>query len=515
MSAPGTPEKKETSQRRSEQEASRQFEIAEYLLGTMVQGVIATVDGLVVALSAKLAGLLGYQSDELIGKPAATIIDCDWIDGPNEQSHWELPCDALTRAGCRIPVHVRTSRIEPHDSAFVAIVASAEQIPSAPPEPNESIVRLQKLQNLGTLSRGIAHDFNNLLLGILGNADLALLESNVSSPSMGYLIDIKTTAERATALSHQLFEFSDDDPPSLQPVCLNDLITSMQQLIDVATGQRGLLRLDLAPVLPKVMAVPSQLQQVILSLSTNAAEAMDLSRGSIRLTTKMVEPGHEALAAMHLPLASSYVLFEIEDNGEGIASDAAPHLFEPFFSTKGAGRGLGLFASRSIVQYHRGDLAVKRAQTKGTVVSIALPSVASSRAPAMHPSRVAPSWKGSGTVLVVDDEHFIRTIVRQMLENIGFKVETAYDGQEAVNMVRRDPKAIRLVLLDLTMPHMDGESAFREIRNITRDVKVVVMSGYRARDIAARFETTPPDGFIQKPFDTQDIMETIKRVLEP
>jgi CheY-like chemotaxis protein len=195
--------------------------------------------------------------------------------------------------------------------------------------------------------------------------------------------------------------------------------------------------------------------------------------------------------------------------------DAAPHLFEPFFSTKGAGRGLGLFASRSIIRAHQGDLTILSVKDRGTIARIALPSSPLSKAPSARPSRSTAAWKGSGTVLVVDDEHFVRTIVRQMLETIGFTVETAYDGQEAVKLVRRNPTGVQLVLLDLTMPHMNGESAFREIRHVAPEVKVVLMSGYRAKDVAARFETTAPDGFIQKPFTTQDIMETIRAVLEP
>ena len=375
------------------------------------------------------------------------------------------------------------------------------------------VLHAQKLESLGVLAGGIAHDFNNLLLAIQGNADLALLDLPGDARARLYVNEIRNAARRAAGLCHQMLAYSGRGNFVIEHLDVDVLVEEMVRILAVSVSKKAELRLELAGHLPLVRADATQLRQVMMNLVTNASEALEDRPGRITVRTGLADLRPEDVAVhpdSDLP-AGRYVSLEVADSGCGMDAATRERMFDPFYSTKFAGRGLGMAAVLGIVSGHRGSLSVESEPGEGTSIRVLLPATSESSAPP-RPEVVEPGWKGRGTVLVVDDEPLAREVARRMLERLGLQVLVAEDGYSALDLLAGE-HAIDCLLLDLTMPGMDGMETLRAVRQIPCQVPVILTSGYTAEEVSRRYQGAGFAGFLPKPYEVADLRERLQVAL--
>ena len=370
------------------------------------------------------------------------------------------------------------------------------------------VQQAQKLESLGVLAGGIAHDFNNLLTGVLGNAQLALYDLPPVSPVRQYVEEIEEAAKRAAELCRQMLAYSGKGRFVVQPIDLSEVVEGMGHLLEVSISKKAALRHDLADGLPAITADATQIRQIILNLITNASEALGEHSGVISVITGVMDCGRDYFRSTYLDEElpeGRYVYIEVADTGCGMDQATCRKIFEPFFTTKFTGRGLGLAAALGIVRGHRGAIRVYSEPGEGTTFKVLFPALDQPATPHRGETEVTEELRGTGTALLVDDEEHVRKTGRHMLEHMGFTVLTAIDGREAVRVFREHADEIDCVLLDLTMPNMDGTEAFQELRRIREDVPVILASGYNEQDATQRFTGKGLAGFVRKPYGMQDL----------
>ncbi|MCE9608733.1 MAG: response regulator [Chthoniobacter sp.] len=369
----------------------------------------------------------------------------------------------------------------------------------------------QRLESIGVLAGGVAHDFNNLLTGVIGNTSLALNDLPKSSPLYPCLEQIEEAAQRAAELCRQMLAYAGKGQFVVQNVELSGLVRETTQLLESSIAKGVILQMDLATDLPAVRADITQLRQVVMNLVLNASEAI-IGGGTVRVATGLRLADSAEPAVPDLPVGD-YVFLEVLDTGRGMTPETLAKIFDPFFTTKFTGRGLGLAAVQGIIRGHHGCLNVSSTPDHGTTFQVFLPCVGARP----HRPRTAPTdaagWRGSGTVLVVDDEAVMRVVAGRMLEKMGFRVVFAEDGLQAVERFRAECDSIRAVLLDLTMPHLDGAGTFRELRQLRPEVPVLLMSGYNEQEAIRGFLGLGLAGFLQKPFTAADLGARMKEIL--
>lgn len=374
------------------------------------------------------------------------------------------------------------------------------------------LLHVQKLESLGILAGGIAHDFNNLLMAIMGNADMALMRLSKESPAVENLHKIEQASARAADLAKQMLAYSGKGKFLVEPRDLNQLLKEMLHMLEVSISKKAVLRLNPYNPLPAVEVDATQIRQIIMNLVINASEAIGDKSGIIAINTGCQECSEAYLQGAWLtdPIPEGlYVYLEIADTGCGMDKETMGKIFDPFYTTKFTGRGLGMAAVLGIVRGHKGAIMVYSELNKGTTFKILLP--ASKRPVELFDcDSVHDGWRGEGTVLMVDDDETVRGIGSDMLKELGFKVITANDGREALDRYREHP-GIAIIILDLTMPHMDGEQCFRELRQIDPDVKVVMSSGFSEEEVAQKFDGKGLAGFIQKPYKLSMLRDEIKK----
>jgi PAS domain S-box-containing protein len=382
----------------------------------------------------------------------------------------------------------------------------------------DEVHQARRVESLGMLAGGIAHDFNNLLTAILGNADIALATLAGDSEVRPLLGQIQTAAVHAAELTRQMLAYAGRGRFATRRVDVSATVREMSQLLAASVPKGVELAFDLADALPVVEADPAQVRQVIMNLVLNAAEAS--VGGTGRVAVRTAADG-KAAAGSDIVLGAfaagrESVMIEVADNGGGMDRETLKRIFDPFFTTKFTGRGLGLAAVQGIVLRHGGALSVSSLPGTGSVFRVFLPAAGPPGSAAAAPPASAPSsapWRGNGTVLVVDDEEPVRTMAARMLRAIGFEAVTAAGGPEAVALIGDRGEAVRAVLLDLTMPHMDGRETFRELRRRRADLPVILCSGYDVLESATRFSGLDFGGFLQKPYRIADLTEALHRVL--
>ncbi len=375
----------------------------------------------------------------------------------------------------------------------------------------------QKLESLGVLAGGIAHDFNNLLVGILGNAGLALMEIPEGHSSQGCLKQIEQAALRLSDLTNQMLAYSGKGHFLIESVNLSELTSEMLHLLRTAMSKRAVLKTDLAEEIPPVQADPTQVRQVVMNLITNASDAIESSSGVITIRTgadyATAEELNKAFRVGDLP-PGHYAFIEVSDTGSGMDEETQARIFDPFFTTKFTGRGLGLAAVLGIIGGHKGAIIVDSKKGQGTTFRVLFP-VAGEHAtkPTVEETPVT-EWRGSGTILVADDEDNVRRVTTAVLERFGLDVITAEDGRDAVEKFREQADSIDAVILDMTMPHMDGDEAFQEMRKIRPEVRVILTSGYTERETLNRLEEGHLAAFIQKPYSPLSLIQQLREILE-
>ncbi len=378
----------------------------------------------------------------------------------------------------------------------------------------------QKLESLGVLAGGIAHDFNNILMAVLGHAELALNEIPPVSPARGNLTEITTAARRAADLCRQMLAYAGKSSFARERVGMGEAVEEIAQLLQTTISKKAILTLNLESRLPPIEADRSQIQQIVMNLIINASEALGDRSGTITVSAGAIRCDEEDLrkTELHDDLAPGmYVYLEVTDTGGGMDAGTRTRIFEPFFSTKFTGRGLGLAAVLGIVRSHKGGLVLNSEPGKGTTFKVFFPALedAGEGAPTHDSSSSSPpaEWRGKGTILLVDDEESLIALGARMLEHLGFTVLTAQDGLQAVERYRERGKEIDLVLMDLTMPNMDGSQAFDELRRLNPEVRVVLASGYSHEDVASRFAEKGVAGVLQKPYTLAKLRDSLAGVM--
>jgi signal transduction histidine kinase/CHASE1-domain containing sensor protein/CheY-like chemotaxis protein len=374
----------------------------------------------------------------------------------------------------------------------------------------------QKLESLGILAGGIAHDFNNLLTVILGNASLASLKVPPSSVARECLNRIEKTSLRAADLCKQMLAYSGKGLFVVRRLDLSQLVEQTTELLRLSISKKAELRLDLTHGLPPVMADATQLQQILMNLVINASDAIGPQDGVVRIRSGLVRANRAAMRGLSpgtdIP-DGQYVFLEVSDTGCGMSSEVRERIFDPFFSTKFAGRGLGLAAVLGIVRSHHGAITVQSEPGVGSTFTLLLPTA---EGPVDEPTiSSAPQEpvKAGGMILLAEDEEAVRITTTDLLQADGFLVDPVENGRSAIQKFVAAPGRYQAVLLDLTMPNGDGEEAFREIRRIQPTARVLMMSGFSPHDVLERFAGKGLNAFIQKPFLPADLVAALRKML--
>ena len=491
----------EIAQRTQEERLSAQLRA---IVESSEDAVISkNTEGVIESWNRGAQQVFGYTATEAIGQPHGFLIPPDRVHEESDLmerirhggrvKHFETV--RLRKDGTPIHVSLTVSPIRGPDGALIGISNIARDITDRK-HFEEQMLQQQKLDSLTVLAGGLAHDFNNLLTGIMGNASLALAEIARPDQASQRLTEVLQASERAAQLVRQMLAYAGKGKFLVEQLDLTAEINEIQPLIGATIPKFVDLQLRLAEGLPAVAADRSQIQQLILNLATNAAEAIGDRPGAIVLTTS-----HR----------SGEVILEVADNGCGMTDDIRERIFDPFYTTKFMGRGLGLAAVMGIIRAHRGTITVATAPGKGTTMTVVLPAVAG--VPAAEKRQSDGDLSGSGLVLVADDEELVRNMAKITLEMYGYTIETASDGRDTLEKYQARPDGYAAILLDLTMPTMHGEEVLRAIRKIRPDVPVVLSSGYTESEALARFDDLNLAGFLQKPYTATALASKIKKAV--
>ncbi len=438
----------------------------------------------------------------------AQSVDANWVDTWSREDR-KAAAEAFSRAlrgnpasfeasavgksGDRIWWEVALTPLGPAASRILCIARDVTDARKA----EQELRQTAKLESLGVMAGGIAHDFNNLLTGILGNA--SLLKDSVGDEDRPLADDIVLAAERAADLTKQMLAYSGKGRFEVARIDLSVLVREMLRLLKPSMAKNVEIALDLEEGC-FVECDPGQIQQVVMNVMINAAEAMDGKPGLISIRTGCRETERP------------HVFFEVGDTGVGMDEKTKARIFDPFFTTKFTGRGLGLAAVSGIVRGHKGSMDVKSAPGKGTTFTVTFP--------AADGATIGTGGAGQkkktalqGVVLLADDEDIVRRVGEAVLRRHGFEVKTANDGREALEVFRRHRGGIDLIVLDMMMPVMSGEDALKEIRALDDTVPVIVCSGFNEVEVIRRFTSERVGAFLQKPYTASVLVEKVREIM--
>ncbi len=435
----------------------------------------------------------------------------------------------LARDGRRIPVEIHARSFDLAGKRLVlALVRNISDRKRAEGERlrmERRVQMIQRLESLGIMAGGIAHDFNNILMAVQGNIELA--KDDIPPDAFGHkaLEEAEKASNRATALVRQMLAYSGKGHFVVSPADVKPLIESFAELLQSAVPPKVTIHCELQAGLPLVTCDETQIQQALVNLVVNAAESYDPEIGGPVTVSSKVRICDEVCLAATFPdafmgydppfMAGRYVAITVADDGCGMDEETRKHLFEPFFSTKFQGRGLGLAAVLGIVRGHKGYIEVDSVPDRGTVFTILLPAMAEESSRSERELTAAPETaSGEGRILVVDDEAPIRSLTRGMLERLGYTVICAADGIEAMDLFTRAEAGIGAVLIDLSMPGMSGVEVLRALRLADPSIPAILTSGYAVDEIQSRYGNEGFNGFLQKPFRMADLGRVMAEVMQ-
>jgi signal transduction histidine kinase/CheY-like chemotaxis protein len=384
------------------------------------------------------------------------------------------------------------------------------------------LVEAQRLEALGVLAGGVAHDFNNILTGILGHTELAATTLPADHPARPHLETAVAGAGRASALTRQLLAYAGKGRYVPQPISLNDLIRQTVELLRLSVPKKVEVQLELPAALPNVIADEAQLQQMVMNLVINGGEAIGETSGTVTIATGVREVGPDEIHGTPpggLPSPGRYVVLTVSDTGCGMDETTRKRLFDPFFTTKFAGRGLGLSAVLGIVRSHNGGIRVDSRPGLGSKFTVLLPAApAGTSVPAKlaqmtpGPQPPLPDPGSRGLALVADDEPSVRRIGMLMLQQLGFEVLEAENGRQALDVFTARADEIRLVLLDMTMPVLDGAETLAAIRRTHPTMPVILCSGYTQETLPDPLADSPATTFLRKPYLRGELRRAVTAV---
>jgi len=378
----------------------------------------------------------------------------------------------------------------------------------------ERLRETQKLESIGILAGGVAHDFNNLITVIMGRASLALQQR----PTCEHSPAILSASERAAHLTRQLLAYAGKGQVAIAIVDISALVERSKQLLSVSVPKRVNLSYTLSENLPCLEADPSQIEQILMNLVINAGEAIPLKTdGRIDIVTSScaVTPEMALLhSRTHEVKPGAYVCLEVRDNGTGMDEPTISRIFEPFFSTKFTGRGLGLAAVHGIVRSSNGFIDVRSLPDAGTSFRVYLPACEKHLPTQQTVDAARPRIVGSSGILVVDDEEMVRSLARTILETHGYEVMEAKDGKDALRVLGGAPLLPSIVLLDLAMPVMGGDELVPVLAREYPGLKIIICSGFPEEEARQGFPSESVAGFLQKPYTVTGLAEKIRQVAD-
>lgn len=380
----------------------------------------------------------------------------------------------------------------------------------------ENLRQVQKMEAIGTLAGGVAHDFNNILMAIQGNVDIALMDIQKDHPVYLNLMEIRQASERASGLTRQLLLFSRRQPMAQIPLDPNEIITNLYKMLNRFIGEDIFLTLDLASDLKMINGDAGTIEQMIMNLVVNARDAMP-GGGKIIVQTQNALFNEEDCQPHSDANPGEFVCFSIQDTGEGIQPSILDRIFEPFFTTKaqGKGTGLGLSATYGIVKKHGGWIDVESKPDDGTTFKIYLPAISVSPEQVRQPLVSQEEFKGNGErILLIEDEEVVRNLLTEMLTGKGYKVFSATNAKQALDIFENEEGNLDLVFSDVVLPDIRGPKLVERFLKQKPNIRVLFTSGYS--DEKSDWQIIQQLGYpyLQKPFTSYDMLKTVKETLE-
>jgi PAS domain S-box-containing protein len=486
-------------------------------------GMLVTVDLKIAFANSAIADFLGHSIAELMANPdpfdyihpedRAMVLERHLKRVQGEPVSETYAFRALTKQNDVKWAEVTGTRINwkgrPGTLNFFIDISDRIQARESRKKIEQQLLRAQKMEAIGTLAGGIAHDFNNLMASVLAYVSLMLYEMDPSHPHYGYLVNVEKQIRRGSKLTAQLLGYARQRPAQVAPLSLNKLIGEVLETFG-RTRKNIVVELDLDPALYPVNGDSGQLEQILLNLFVNASDAMP-EGGTLRLKTRNLL-ATEIASDKFSSVFGDFVLLEVSDTGVGMTPETVERIFDPFFTTKemGRGTGLGLASVFGIVKGHGGYIDVASRPGHGSTFTLYFPP---GEKPAAEPGRSERDIKkGSGAVLLVDDEPLVLEACSRMLQKLGFTVHRAGGGREGVDLFRQRAGELDLVILDIVMPEISGEDVYRQIKALDPAAKVLVSSGYDYDGKIVAALRRAEDGFIRKPFNLEELSKKLREM---
>ncbi len=512
-------------------------ELAQEAMHMLERAVEQSIDGILVAdlerntlfINEAWAHLHGHETFEVFGRRLDLFHSREQmrsevgpaLDRVRQEGSWEGEIGHLRNDGASFPTWTSVTLLRDPDGEPMGFVMVARDITERQRGAEEKqrvearIQEAEKLRSLADLAGGIAHDYNNLLTGVLGHSSLTLRQLPPDSLARDKLAQIGNAAERAADLTAQLLAYAGVETLVLERTDLDQMITGSRAELEQCAGAEARLEIELDGDLPSVEIDTTQVHQAVVNLIAYAADAVPRAGGAITLETGTVHADSAYLAdtvpdADHPP--GDYVFVRVSVSSE-IDEEHRGRLFDPFSSTRRSAQGLGMATVLSTARDHRGTIKVASRTGGGSSFELLFPAASEEVVEAVDAAPGLGKWRGSGTVLVVDDEYIMREVSRSILEQWGFEVLATGEGQEALELYRRHMLAIRLVLLDRTMPTMPGEEVVRRILALNPEARILLMSGYKSDSVVDELIDQGMADFLPKPFRPEELVDKVRRVL--
>jgi len=467
--------------------------------------------------------LLGTMRDELLHTPI------DALEAPGLADHWKellekgalaghesIEVERVADDGSRQPLELSIAHLayggQDMSCVFVRDITERRRAEITRRNLEAELFHAQKMEAVGTLAGGIAHDFNNILAAIVGNAEMAQIDLSQDHPARQDIVEVQRAARRARELVQQILTFSRKQSPERRPVRTADVIDDVLRLLRATTPSTIDLRSQILEPGLQIFGEPTQLQQVLMNLGTNAAHAIGDRHGVIEIRQTLVDVGKGTIHPDLLP--GRYVCLTVRDSGQGMDRQTLERAFEPFFTTKdpGVGTGLGLAVVHGIVKSHEGVVLVESTPDHGTTFKLYFPAIAGQTLGDSAPTRDVPRGAGE-RVLFVDDEPSLTEVTRRMLERLGYNVVAHASSTDALAAFRADPSAFDLVISDLTMPVMTGAQLALEMRRVRANVPVILSTGYLDRLDPDTARALHARELLIKPYTSEDLATAVRRAL--
>ncbi|MCP4420672.1 MAG: PAS domain S-box protein [Chloroflexi bacterium] len=518
--------KAEERQRQLTTELTQQTRLREAIMATTPDNfLLCDRNGRFQFISTQILGYLGIPVDSVVGKtwqelgiPASfgRLFDQDrervFQTRSSVTSEYQYALSDATRE-----IEIITNPILDEKKGDITMFVATARDVTEKKKAARAMNRAQKMESLGILAGGIAHDFNNLLVVMMSQTSLAQAHLDSNHPAYVHVGKAGHAAEKAASLTQQLLAYSGGGKFSVMPANLNDLIQENIDLLKMAMPKQIALDLILKDDLPLIDADLTQIQQIVMNLLINAAEAIGEQTGTIQIQTAVRQTTSEDHAFWRytgdeLP-PGAYVSLRIQDSGSGVQNETVSKIFDPFFTKKFTGRGLGLAAVLGIVRSHRGGLHVSSEIGKGTIFELLFP-VSENTAVANKPVPKNEDFSVNGLVLVIDDEASVREAVGDILELEGIDVLGAANGSEGIAIYKEKADNIDLVILDLSMPGLSGQDTFIALQKMDADVRILLSSGYSEMNATRGLESPPLVGFVQKPYQLDAFIDKVQKCLQ-